>query len=79
MIGAPDEKYGEEIKAFVVLKPGARISEDEIIAWAKNRMAAHKYPRHVEFVPSLPVSPSGKILKKELRKREPSLQQTIPT
>jgi long-chain acyl-CoA synthetase len=76
VIGAPDEKYGEEIKACVVLKPGAGVSEDEIIAWAKRRMAAHKYPRRVEFVPSLPVSPSGKILKKELRKREGELVQT---
>jgi long-chain acyl-CoA synthetase len=70
VIGAPDEKYGEEIKAYVVLAPGARTSEDEIIAWARNRMAAHKYPRRVEFVSSLPVSANGKILKRELRARK---------
>ncbi len=70
VIGAPDEKYGEEIKAYVVLRPGERISEDEIIAWAKNRMAVHKYPRRVEVVSALPVSASGKILKRELRQRE---------
>jgi long-chain acyl-CoA synthetase len=70
VIGAADEKYGEETKAYVVLVPGARTSEDEIIAWAKNRIAAHKYPRRVEFVSSLPMSANGKILKRELRARE---------
>ena len=70
VIGAADEKYGEEIKAYVVLVPGARTSEDEIIAWAKNRTAAHKYPRRIEFVSSLPMSANGKILKRELRARE---------
>ncbi len=68
VIGVADEKYGEEIKAFVVLKEGSASSEDEIIAFAKDNIAAYKYPRIVQFIDALPMSATGKILKKELRK-----------
>lgn len=67
VIGVPDEQYGEEIKAFIVLNEGARATEDEIIAWSKESMAAYKYPRHVEFRDTLPMNATGKILKTELR------------
>lgn len=70
VIGVPDEKCGEEIKAFVMLKTGATLTSDEIIAWSKKEMAAYKYPRLVEFRPSLPLGATGKILKTELRKQE---------
>ncbi len=70
VIGTPDEKYGQEIKACAVLKAGASLTEDEFIAWAKNRMAATKYPRKVEFMAQLPMTATGKILKKELARRE---------
>lgn len=67
VLGVPDEEHGEEIKAFVVLKEGASATPDEIIAWAKNEMAGYKYPRMVEIRESLPMTATGKILKKELR------------
>lgn len=70
VIGTPDERLGEEIKACVVLAEGASASEADIIDWAKNRMAAQKYPRFVEIMDALPMTATGKILKKELKARE---------
>lgn len=68
VIGIPDEQYGEEIKAYVVLNDGASISTEELIAYTKANIAAYKYPRLIELVDALPMSATGKILKKELRK-----------
>jgi long-chain acyl-CoA synthetase len=67
VIGIPDEEYGEEIKACVVLKEGKSVSEDERTAWTKEHIAAYKYPRIIEFMDALPQSATGKILKKVLR------------
>ena len=67
VVGVPDERHGEEIKACVVLAPGAALSEDELIGWCKERMASYKYPRLAEFVDALPTNATGKILKRELR------------
>jgi len=66
VIGVPHESHGEEIKAHVILKPGASATPDEIVAWSKEQMAAYKYPRVVEIVDSLPMTATGKILKREL-------------
>jgi long-chain acyl-CoA synthetase len=66
VIGVPHESHGEEIKAVVILEDGATVTEDELVAWAKEQMAAYKYPRIVEFVPALPMTATGKILKREL-------------
>jgi long-chain acyl-CoA synthetase len=66
VIGVPHESHGEEIKAFVILKPGASVTPDELLAWGKEQMAAYKYPRFVEIVESLPMTATGKILKREL-------------
>lgn len=68
VIGVPDEKYGEEVKAYIVLHEGRATSPEDIIAWSKKQMANYKYPRIVDVVESLPMSATGKILKKELRK-----------
>lgn len=68
VIGVPDDKMGEEIKACVVLKDGANISEADLMAWTKEHIASYKYPRIIEFLDALPMSATGKILKKELRK-----------
>ena len=68
VIGIPDEQYGEEIKACVVLKEGQTAAASELIAWTKERLAMYKYPRHIEFMTSLPMNASGKILKTALRK-----------
>jgi len=70
VIGVPDARRGEEIKAFVVLEPGSTLDPETIIAWAKTDLAAYKYPRLVEVVDELPLGPTGKILKTELRKTE---------
>ncbi len=67
VIGFPDEKMGEEIKAVVVLKEGGKITEGELIEWTKERIAAYKCPRQIAFVDALPMSATGKILKKDLR------------
>jgi long-chain acyl-CoA synthetase len=58
---------GEEVKAFIVRKPGAEITEEEMIEWCKNQFAANKYPRHIEFRDELPIGNTGKIFKRALR------------
>jgi acyl-CoA synthetase (AMP-forming)/AMP-acid ligase II len=68
VIGVPDEQWGEAVKAIVVKKPGAEAGAAEIIAYARERIAGYKVPRSVDFAETLPRNPSGKILKRELRK-----------
>jgi long-chain acyl-CoA synthetase len=68
VIGVPHEELGEEVKAYVVLKENQAISEKELIKWAKENMGAYKYPRHIEFISAMPMTATGKILKRELRK-----------
>jgi long-chain acyl-CoA synthetase len=69
VIGVPDERWGETVKALVVARTGAAASADELIAFARERLAGYKLPRSVEFVGDLPRTPSGKVLKRELRER----------
>jgi long-chain acyl-CoA synthetase len=66
VIGVPHDSHGEEIKAFVILKPGATTTADDLVAWSKEQMAGYKYPRIVEIVEGLPMTATGKILKREL-------------
>ena len=56
------------MKAVVVLKPGQRVSADELIGFARSRIAGFKLPKTIDFIPELPRNPSGKVLKRELRK-----------
>jgi long-chain acyl-CoA synthetase len=67
VVGVPDEKWGESVKAVVVLKQGAGASEEEIIDFCKERLASYKKPRSVEFRDNLPKTGSGKIKKGEIR------------
>lgn len=67
VVGVPDEQHGEEVKAFVVLHEGAALTEDELVAWSREKMASYKYPRLVELRTELPMNATGKILKRELR------------
>jgi long-chain acyl-CoA synthetase len=66
VVGVPHESHGEEIKAFVITAADASITEDELIAWCKENMASYKYPRIIEFREQLPMTATGKILKREL-------------
>jgi acyl-CoA synthetase (AMP-forming)/AMP-acid ligase II len=67
VIGLPDPKWGENVHAVVVLKPGKSLTETEVIDFCKTNLASYKKPKSVEFVTELPRNPSGKVLKKELR------------
>ncbi|HKE79396.1 MAG TPA: AMP-binding protein [Solirubrobacteraceae bacterium] len=69
VVGVPDAYRGETVKAFVSLRPGTTADADELVAFCRERMAAYKYPRQVEFVDELPKTASGKILRRELRDR----------
>jgi long-chain acyl-CoA synthetase len=66
VIGVPHESHGEEIKAVVVKTSGDPSTEDELVAWGKEQFAAYKYPRIVQFVDALPMTSTGKVLKREL-------------
>ena len=66
VVGVPHESHGEEIKAYVILNPGATVTPDELVEWGKKEMASYKYPRLVSIVDSLPMTATGKILKREL-------------
>jgi long-chain acyl-CoA synthetase len=67
VVGVPDEKRGETVKAYVSVKAGAQVTPEELIAHCKERMAAYKYPRQVEIIDELPKTVTGKILRRELR------------
>lgn len=67
VIGIPDAKWGETVKAVCVAKPGMTVEESDIIAWARDRIAAFKAPRSVDVIDALPRNASGKILRKDLR------------
>ncbi|MDT9593480.1 long-chain fatty acid--CoA ligase [Nocardioides zeae] len=67
VIGVPHESHGEEVKAYVILDQNAdAVTSEELVAWGKEQFAAYKYPRQVEVVETLPMTATGKILKREL-------------
>jgi acyl-CoA synthetase (AMP-forming)/AMP-acid ligase II len=68
-VGVPDELYGEEVAAFVVLKEGARATEDELLAHCRAHLADFKCPKTIQFVADVPKGPTGKVLKRELARR----------
>ncbi|MEV0967686.1 long-chain-fatty-acid--CoA ligase [Microtetraspora glauca] len=67
VVGVAHESHGEEVKAYVIRNAGATITEDELVAWSRETMAGYKYPRIIEFRDALPMTATGKILKRELR------------
>ena len=67
VIGVPDAKWGEAVKAVCVPKPGATVDPDSVISWARERLAGFKVPKTVDVIDALPRNPSGKILRRQLR------------
>jgi len=65
-IGVSDERFGQRLRAFVVLRPGATLTEDEVKAYVRDNLARYKVPREVVFLDELPRNPTGKVLKREL-------------
>ena len=70
VIGVPDPKSGESVKAFIQLKPGEEATEEEILTWSKEKLAGYKRPRNLEFREELPVSVVGKVLRRVLKEEE---------
>ncbi len=68
VIGVPDERWGEAVKAVVVRKTGSEVTAGDLIGWARERIAGYKLPKSVDFIDVLPRNPTGKLLKRELRK-----------
>ncbi len=68
IVGAPDEKWGEVTRAFIVRRPGAALTAEEVLDFLRPRIAGFKLPRRIDFIDALPRNPSGKILKTALRK-----------
>jgi len=69
-IGVDDKDFGQRLRAFVVLKDGVTVTEDEIKDYVRDHLARYKVPREVVFIDELPRNPTGKILKRELRQIE---------
>jgi acyl-CoA synthetase (AMP-forming)/AMP-acid ligase II len=69
VIGVPDEKWGESVKALVVVREGHAVTEPEVIEHCRQSLASYKKPQSVEFLPALPKNAYGKVLKRELRDR----------
>jgi acyl-CoA synthetase (AMP-forming)/AMP-acid ligase II len=69
VIGVPDEKWGEAVKAIVSLREGKKATEEEIIIFCKEHLASYKKPKSVEFIDAIPKNPYGKVLKRELREK----------
>jgi acyl-CoA synthetase (AMP-forming)/AMP-acid ligase II len=69
VVGVPDDRWGEAVKAVVELKPGRTVSEDELIAMCKQRIGGVKAPKSVDFVDSIPTTAIGKVLRRDVRNR----------
>jgi len=73
-IGVPDAYRGENVKTYIVVKPGQTLTEDEVKAFCRDSLAAYKVPKLVAFIDALPKSAVGKILRRELRDLDAKMQ-----
>jgi acyl-CoA synthetase (AMP-forming)/AMP-acid ligase II len=69
VIGVPSQRWGEEVKAVIVAKPGHTPREDDVIAWARERIAAFKAPKSIEIIDAFPRTATGKVLRRELKEK----------
>jgi long-chain acyl-CoA synthetase len=74
-IGVPDKLYGEEVAAFIVLKDGVKITEEEVIEYCRRHLADYKCPKSVRIVADIPKGPTGKLLKRELTRQFTPVKQ----
>jgi long-chain acyl-CoA synthetase len=79
VIGIPDDRLGEEVKAFVVTRPGVEVSVQQLIEHCRERLAAYKYPRHIEFRESLPMTGPGKVQKLQLSTEVAGNRAALPS
>ena len=79
VIGVPDDRWGETVKALVIARPNATPTAEELVAFARERLAGYKLPRSIEFVDEFPRTPSGKVLKRVLRERHAGPAVTLYT
>ncbi|WP_078428094.1 acyl-CoA synthetase [Alkalihalobacterium alkalinitrilicum] len=77
IVGVPDPQWGENVKAYVVLKPNKSLTEQEVISYCANRLASYKKPKHVEFIDALPRNASGKVLKYVLKSTHSSSNEKV--
>ena len=69
VVGVPDEKWGNSVRAIVVLKEDQSCTEKDIIDWCQGKMAGYKKPRSVIFLEKLPINPVGKVMRGEIKKK----------
>jgi len=67
VIGVPDDVFGEQVKAFIVLKQGEQLTEDEVRGYCSKNLADYKVPKYVEFIGEMPRNPGGKVMKQALK------------
>ena len=75
VVGKPDPLRTEIVKAYVVLKPGGKATAEELQAWVRDRLAQYSYPREIAFLDALPMTVTGKVIRKELKRRAAAEQE----